>query len=450
MKNTVLVILSFILFAQFNSAQAQVVFEQHTIKTPRIGPGKYTAPYMVWLHDVDNDGFPDIIATHLAWLDKFVHPYTAWYKGPDFKKEFSIINKKSVGENSAIYRFVMFDVDGDGRKDFIGQGNQSSHTHNNGNKWYRCPEDPESPWMEYYDYGVDLKNGFEHILWDIDNNGRMDLVQMDSHSGKIIVKPIPEGEEAKSKWPFYVIAAGKGMTHYITLFDINKDGLQDILIGKEEDGGDGIRWYEHPGIDNVRQEWKTHFMTDANFTKVFARDLDQDGDIDFVGTGKFFYDENHNSIKRKLKRFFGYSNTNLYFNRDFGWYEKSPDGYIFHEFDKEDNQNDIIGGRDCELADVDGDGDEDLVTGGIDVEDMTQRFRWYEFKNENGKITWIEHPMGVTSADEWSPRHGFYCGMMTYGDIDNDGDPDFVYSGLGSGFLGWFENKTNKLELEKK
>jgi hypothetical protein len=442
MKNVMLILLSFILFAQFNSAQAQVVFEQHTIKTPQADQEKNTVPCNVCIHDVDNDGVVDIIATNIGWFDEHIHAYTAWYKGPDFKKEFIIVDKNTVGENSRVYRFVMFDVDEDGRKDLIGQGYQPHH---NGNKWYRCPEDPTLPWTEYYDYGVDLENGHDILLLDVDSNGQMDIVLLESHNGKIIVKPIPTGEAAKSKWPYYIIAAGKGYTHHMSFYDINNDGLQDILIGKEEDGGDGIRWYEHPGIDNVRQEWKTHFVTDANFIKVFARDLDQDGDIDFIGTGEFFYDEDHNSIKRKLKRFFGYSNTNLYFNRDFGWYEKtSGDEYIFHEFDKEDNQNDILGGHNCELVDVDGDGDEDLITGGIDVEDMTQRFRWYEFKNENGKIKWIEHPIGVTSADGWSPQHGFYCGDMTWGDIDGDGDTDLVYAGMGSGFLGWFENKTNK------
>jgi hypothetical protein len=29
---------------------------------------------------------------------------------------------------------------------------------------------------------------------------------------------------------------------------------------------------------------------------------------------------------------------------------------------------------------------------------------------------------------------------MAWGDMDGDGDDDFVYAGVGSGFLGWFEN----------
>ena len=285
-KHFLILCILILLLATQDSLLADTCFKKHTIIAPQAEPAKNSWPHMVWLHDVDNDGNIDIIASHVSWGKEYVHPYVAWYRGPEFEIEYIILDKTTVGRNSKILHFVMFDVDEDGKKDLIGQGYAPF---NNGNKWYRCPSEPTYSWTEYYDYGVDLKNGHDLLLWDIDNNGQMDLILLDSHSGEIIVKPIPKGEEAKSRWPYYRITFGNGFTHYMTLYDMNGDGFKDIIIGKEEDGGDGIRWYEHPGEKNVRTIWKDHFEVDANFTKVFARDLDKDGDIDFIGTGEFFY-----------------------------------------------------------------------------------------------------------------------------------------------------------------
>lgn len=392
-------------------------FAIHVIKPPRPGTEGNTVPSMVWLHDVNGDGHVDLIASHVAWMNKpgFVHPYVAWYPGPDFQGEHIIVDKESFGVNSRVYRFVMFDVDGDGRNDLIGQGYQP---HSNFNHWYRCPDDPTQPWRECYDYGCDLKNGHDIRLRDIDGDGRMDLLLMDSWSGKILVKHIPTGEAAQKRWPYHMIVGGDGLTHYMSFYDVNRDGLEDIVIAKEEDGGKGIIWYEHPLRMSQTDTWQRHFVVDANFTKAFARDLDGDGDVDFVGTGE------------------GYSRG------DFGWYERTDSGYRFHEFDVQDNNNDIIGGHNCELVDVDGDGDEDLIVGGVDKRDNTQRFRWYEFRWVRGRVLWIEHVLGVTSVSGFKPSHGFYCGEMAYGDMDGDGDQDFAYAGHGGGFLGWFENRT--------
>lgn len=441
-------------------------FDMHTIIPALFTPSNNSWPHDVKLVDINDDSYIDMVVSHVSWGDPFIHPYVAWFSGPLFKNEYIIIDKQTYGTNCKILHFVIFDVDGDGKEDLIGQGYQPYH---NGNKWYRCPDDPRKPWTEYYDYGTDLKNGHDILLWDIDDNSQMDIVLMDSHNGKIIVKPIPKGEKAKQKWPYYTIVDGIGFTHYMSLFDLNGDGYKDIVVGKEEDGGEGIWWFQHPGFKNVRKRWKKHFVIDANFTKVFARDLDADGDVDFVGTGEFFtFGKKDNLFKKMVRKIFKmgigrsrkmptekkvcnvimnfkrklkYSSNKLFFNQDFGWYENTGnDMYRFHEFDKKDNNNDVIGGHNCELVDVDQDGDEDLIVGGVDVKDMKQRFRWYEYVNQNGDIRWIEHPLGITSAEGWDPQHGYYCGEMTYGDVDNDGDLDLVYSGQGSGFLGWFEN----------
>ncbi|MEA1996511.1 MAG: hypothetical protein U9N45_02690, partial [Gemmatimonadota bacterium] len=67
---------------------------------------------------------------------------------------------------------------------------------------------------------------------------------------------------------------------------------------------------------------------------------------------------------------------------------------------------------------------------------------------EKGSVRWVEHVFGITSIDGFVPAHGFYCGEMAWGDMDGDGDRDFVYAGSGSGFLGWFENRTSNKDIK--
>jgi hypothetical protein len=81
-------------------------------------------------------------------------------------------------------------------------------------------------------------------------------------------------------------------------------------------------------------------VVDANFTKAFARDLDQDGEVDFIGTGE------------------GYQTGDL------GWYQRTNGGYTLHEFDITDNKNDVTGGHNCDFVDMDGDGDRDFIFAG--------------------------------------------------------------------------------------
>jgi len=84
----------------------------------------------------------------------------------------------------------------------------------------------------------------------------------------------------------------------LELADIDGDGDTDVMVGSYSRGprtGDGdialndplgrLGWFENPG--DAKRSWTRHDISRRKrgmFDKFIARDLDSDGDIDFVGT----------------------------------------------------------------------------------------------------------------------------------------------------------------------
>ena len=80
--------------------------------------------------------------------------------------------------------------------------------------------------------------------------------------------------------------------------DIDSDGDTDVMVGsysrgdREDDGSvtvndplGRIGWFENPG--DAKAQWTRHDISRRKrgmFDKFIARDLDQDGDMDFLGT----------------------------------------------------------------------------------------------------------------------------------------------------------------------
>ena len=107
----------------------------------------------------------------------------------------------------------------------------------------------------------------------------------------------------------------------VCLANINNDGYQDVMIGGYSRGdraNDGmvkknqslgrIAWFEHP--KDLEQPWIRHDVSRrirGMFDKFIARDMDNDGDIDFILTrgnslpydGVFWLEQIRSTIQRK-------------------------------------------------------------------------------------------------------------------------------------------------------
>ena len=168
--------------------------------------------------------------------------------------------------------------------------------------------------------------------------------------------------------------------------DIDLDGYPDILgrIGLNNDLDGTICWFEHPGKGKLScsTTWVRHDIGETEYIKDFeVRDLNQDGLPDIVAR----------------------SNTNvyLYFNNRRSWQKKTIP--VHHH-------------EGMEAADLDGDGDEDIVLNGF----------WLENPDDPLGRDWPEHNIDkkwyTQNTRNWQDNNG----KVTVADMNLDGRPDVL------------------------
>jgi hypothetical protein len=178
--------------------------------------------------------------------------------------------------------------------------------------------------------------------------------------------------------------------------DVDGDGDMDILGAANV--ADDIAWWENTSGDG--STW-TDRTVDASFDgaiRVYAADVDGDGDMDVLGAANVADD------------IAWWENTN---GAGTAWTERTVDA----SFD---------GAYDVYAADVDGDGDLDVLGAAAIANDIT----WWE--NTNGAGTaWTEHTVDGSFGG---------AGSVYAADVDGDGDLDVLGAANADGYVNWWEN----------
>jgi hypothetical protein len=226
--------------------------------------------------DVNNDGRPDVLSS--GWMLK---QGVFWYENPG--KEGVQWKSHTLHLAEGLEGMVIGNLAGRGGKDVL--INYFARRPGRGLIWFEHIGQP--PWFKEHKLGPE-NVGVSHGsgIGDINMDGRHDVV---TTSGWFESPPNPTGQQ----WiwhPDYQFSpfggqgrpGGAGLP--MLVYDVNEDGLNDILIGS--DHGYGLGWFEQK-LTGGKRAFELHWIeTDyPTFHTMALADLDGDGRGELI-TGK--------------------------------------------------------------------------------------------------------------------------------------------------------------------
>ena len=403
----------------------------------------------ILMMDVDGDAYADVIGQalpELYWFEATNRAGTAWSG--------RVIGSVPATSHVNSQGFERGQLVAGGPEEFVIAGDGDIYS-------FQIPEDPAaSSWTRTL---IGANTSDEGIgLGDLDGDGDVDMAAGRRPGGEgepLVVVAFMNPGDGSAEWPAQEIGRSNHPIDRVEIADLNGDGRTDVVVAEERYPGlapDGnLFWYEQPASG----DWTRHrVVTQYTMNNLDVADMDDDGDIDLVTA-------EHKGPELELQ---------LWENDGAGAFTKTV---------LDTSKENHLG---TQLADLDGDGDLDLVGAGWDEHQfmhlwrndrIDDRFSWQRLSTEQGELpmtngsdqqtaslvadvnddgvndifitdrTIAPSVVGLLHTPDGWERHvvdadelNIEAGSATH-DIDGDGDLDLVFGGDSqSNDVWWWEN----------
>ena len=287
--------------------------------------------------DMDGDGDLDYVGARYSpgfiyWLERPANPLRVPWK-------MHVVDDHAAGGVNGVHGFYVGDVNRDGKPDLIANSGEPKGAFPSSLAWF------EAPGWKRHIFAAGDAPGLSHYFGfgDVNGDGRPDIASA--------AKIPPDGNwfawwqapaDPRGTWQKRIIATGQEGASNIAIVDVNGDRRPDFLASRGH--GKGLVWFEAP-------DWKAHEIDSSHPYphSLAVGDIDGDGDIDAAACSAVYGREPAKPL--------------------LAWYENDGRGrFTAHTIDG--NQ----AAYDTRLADMDGDGDLDVLVAGQETRNVV----WFE------------------------------------------------------------------------
>ena len=364
-------------FTTRNAATNSPVFIAADIDTSVRGPSS------VFAADMDGDGDMDIVSASnedkaITWYENNGDPNPTWT---------AVVIATSADRAVSVFAA---DMDGDGDMDIL-----SASYSDNTIAWYENDGNVNPTWTAA-DIATSAATARSVFAADMDGDGDMDILS--ASTGDNTIAWYENDGNPNPTWTAFDIDTSADDARSVFAADMDGDGDMDILSASLSD--DTIAWYENDGNENPTWTAADIDTSADAATAVFAADMDGDGDLDILSSS--------------------------FLDNKIAWYEN--DGNVNPTFTAAVIATSAWGASDVFAADMDGDGDMDILSASI----TDNTIAWYE-NDGNANPTWTAADIATSAAGVQS---------VFAADMDGDGDMDILSASPDDNTIAWYKTAT--------